>query len=123
MENNGKSVVSTVVDHLSASRDAITVRRVFGDAYEVDGVTVIPVARARGGGGGGGEGNPDGAEGSGFGSGYGLDVRPVGVYEVRDGQAEWKPAIDVTRLARGGQALVALVTICWSALAWKRLSR
>lgn len=123
MENNGKSVVTAVVDHLGATRDAIAVRRVFGEAYEVDGVTVIPVAQARGGGGGGGgEGRPEGAEGSGFGTGYGIDVRPVGVYEVSDGHAQWKPAVDVTRLARGGQALAALITVCLTAIAWKRAS-
>ena len=119
MEND--TTMASVVGQLSESRDAITVGRVFGDAYEVDGVTIIPVARARGGGGGGGgEGKRGSEDGSGFGTGFGLDVRAIGVYEVRDGKLEWKPAVDVTRLARGGQLLAALMVLCVTALVWRR---
>lgn len=39
-------------------------------------------------------------------------TRGIGVYEVRDGKVEWKPAIDVTSLAKGGQMLGALVIMC-----------
>ena len=85
----------------------------FGDPYELDGCTVIPVAKVSGGaGGGGGEGNKDGEAGTGFGTGFGLQARPVGVYQVRDGEVEWKPAIDVTRLAKGGQVLAAFLAVC-----------
>ncbi|MCP3988616.1 MAG: sporulation protein [Actinomycetia bacterium] len=116
-----KNAIDSLATQLSATRDAITIRRVFGDAYEVDGTTVIPVARARGGGGGGaGEGNRGSDDGSGFGTGFGLDVRAIGVYEVRDGKLEWKPALDVTRLARGGQLLGALAILCVTALLWRR---
>jgi uncharacterized spore protein YtfJ len=103
-----------VLDTIKESRDAISVRRVFGDPYEVDGVTVIPVARvAGGGGGGGGEGQGKDAEtGSGFGTGFGLHARPVGVYEVRDGTVEWKPTIDVGFIVRGGQVLAGIVAVC-----------
>ena len=34
---------------LNQARDAMTVKRVFGDPYEKDGVTVIPVANVMGG--------------------------------------------------------------------------
>ena len=88
-------------------------RRVFGDPYEVDSYAVIPVAKVMGGaGGGGGEGNKEGESGTGFGTGFGLQWQPVGVYQVRDGEVVWKPAIDVTRLAKGGQMLAAIVTVC-----------
>ncbi|MGD9995472.1 MAG: spore germination protein GerW family protein [Ilumatobacteraceae bacterium] len=105
---------TAVLDNIKATRDAISVRRVFGDPYEVDGVTLIPVARvAGGGGGGGGEGQGKDAEtGSGFGTGFGLHARPVGVYEVRDGTVEWKPTIDVSFLVRGGQVLAGIVAVC-----------
>ena len=58
----GKSAMTSALSRLDAVKDVLTVKRVFGDAYEVDGVTVIPVAAVRGGGGGGGgEGDaPDG---------------------------------------------------------------
>ena len=98
-------------------KDALTVRRVFGDAYQVDDVMVIPVARVRGGGGGGGgegTGSDNGSEGSGSGAGmgFGMDARPVGVYVVKDGNVTWQPAVDVMRVIVGGQllALAAILT-------------
>jgi uncharacterized spore protein YtfJ len=102
-----------VFDNIRGVRDALNVRRVFGDAYEVNGCTVIPVATVAGGaGGGGGEGEKQGDSGTGFGTGFGLQVRAVGVYQVRDGEVVWKPAVDATRLAKGGQALAGLLAIC-----------
>lgn len=105
---------STVLENLRGTRDAMSVGRVFGDPIELEGVTVIPVARVSGGGGGGGgEGNgPDEEGGSGFGTGFGVAAHPVGMYELHDGSVEWKPAVDVTRLARGGQVLAGIVTVC-----------
>ena len=38
---------------LGSAKDVLTVRRVFGEPYEKDGVTVIPAARVAGGGGAG----------------------------------------------------------------------
>ena len=61
---------------LGQARDAITVRRVFGDPYEKNGMTVIPAARVQGGAGGGTGEGPEG-EGSGSGGGFGLTARPV----------------------------------------------
>ena len=91
----------------------MSVQRVFGDPYELDGVSIIPVARVSGGAGGGaGEGTDESESGFGFGSGFGVHARPVGVYEVRDGEAVWKPAIDVGRLARGGQVLCGIALVC-----------
>ena len=101
-----------VLETIAQARDAITVRRVFGEPYERDGVTVIPAARVQGGGGGGGsEGGP--TLGKGAGSGFGLIARPVGAFVIREGRVSWQPAVDVTRIVLGGQALavVALLTI------------
>ena len=102
-----------LLENLRGVRDALTVKRVFGDAYDLDGVTIIPVARVAGGGGGGaGEGKPDDDAGSGFGTGFGLGASPVGVYEVRKTGVEWKPATDVNRIAKGGQVLAGIVAVC-----------
>lgn len=56
---------------LSEVKDAITVKRVYGDPIEKDGMTVIPVASVRGGGGGSG-------------SGFGVSARPAGVYVIKE---------------------------------------
>lgn len=40
--------MTSALSRLDAVKDVLTVKRVFGDAYEVDGVTVIPVAAVRG---------------------------------------------------------------------------
>lgn len=107
---SAENVLSTI----QATRDSLSVGRAFGDAYVVDGVTVIPVARVGGGaGGGGGEGAEEGGgEGGGFGTGFGLGVTPLGVYEVRDGGVEWKPTLDVNRMIKGGQAVMAILVVC-----------
>lgn len=112
---------SGVMDQIRGTRDAINVSRAFGDAYEVDGITIIPVARVAGGaGGGGGEGQKTDEEGSGFGTGFGIGVSPVGVYEVRDGNVEWKPAVDVNRAIRGGQVLAGIIAVCITLVALRR---
>ena len=102
--------VDAALTRLDAVRDLLTVKHVFGEAYERDGVTVIPAAEVRGGGGGGGGGgtDPQGkGQGSGTGMGFGIKVRPAGAFIIKNGDVSWMPAVDVTRIALGGQ-LVAL---------------
>ena len=77
---------------LGGAQDAITVKRVFGDAIETDGVTVIPAAKVGGGGGGGGDNENNG------GGGFGLGARPVGAYVIKGDDVRWVPAVDVNRL-------------------------
>lgn len=92
-----------VQELLSQAKDSITVKRVFGEPYERDGITIVPVASVRGGAGGGGGEGPEG-EGSGSGSGFGVSGRPVGVYVIdRSGQVSWQPAFDLNRVILGGQ--------------------
>jgi uncharacterized spore protein YtfJ len=115
MNPRSETESASVTDTIKGTRDALTVQRVFGDAYEIDGIQVIPVARVAGGaGGGGGEGQDadDESSGSGYGSGFGMNVRALGVYEVRDGHAIWKPAVDINRVIRGGQILAAIAAVC-----------
>jgi uncharacterized spore protein YtfJ len=101
-----------VQDLIAQARDTLTVKRVFGEPYEKDGVTIIPAARVLGGAGGGSGEDPQG-RGEGSGSGFGLTARPVGAFVVRDGELSWRPAVDVTRIVLGGQlvAVVALLTV------------
>ena len=88
---------------LKGARDSISVRRVFGDPIEHDGVVVVPVATVAGGGGGGGDSEDNG------GGGFGLGARPVGVYVIKDGEVSWRPAIDPLRVAL--LALLVLVLL------------
>jgi uncharacterized spore protein YtfJ len=92
---------------LRGARDAMTARTVFAEPIERDGLLIIPAAKVRGGGGGGTDKQENG------GGGFGLMAKPAGAYVVRDGQVTWQPAIDVNRLALGGQlvAIVALLVI------------
>lgn len=83
-------------DALQTANDTITVRRVFADPYEKDGLTVIPAAAVMGGGGGGSGLDPRGQQGEG--GGFGAGARPVGAYVIRDGRVRWRPAIDVNRV-------------------------
>lgn len=101
-----------VQEVIAQARDALTVKRVFGEPYEKDGVTVIPAARVQGGAGGGGGEDPEG-QGRGSGSGFGLSARPVGAFMIRGGEVTWRPALDLNRVILGGQvvAVVLLLTI------------
>jgi uncharacterized spore protein YtfJ len=99
-----------VKETIEAARDSLTVRRVYGEPYERNGVTVIPAASVQGGGGGGSGDEPDGKTGGG---GFGLRARPVGAYVIRGEQVRWEPAFDLNRAILGGQmvALVALLVL------------
>lgn len=88
---------------LEGARDVITAKRVIGDPYEKNGVTVIPVVAAGGGGGAGGGNGPDG---QGTGGGLGLSVKPLGAFVIKGDDVRWLPAIDVTRVIIGGQLLM-----------------
>lgn len=95
---------------VEGARDVITHKRVIGEPYEKNGVTVIPVIAASGGG-GGGEGT--GPDGQGTGGGIGLSVKPLGAFVIKGDDVRWLPAVDVTRVIIGGQlvTVVALLAI------------
>ena len=71
-------------------QERFTAGIVYGEPVGSEGSVVVPAARVMGGGGGGGDN--EGNEGGGF----GLMARPAGAWVIRNGDAEWKPAIDVT---------------------------
>lgn len=85
-----------VTEALARANDAITVKRVFADPYETEGLTVIAAAALTGGAGGGSGTDPRGQEGEG--AGFGASARPVGAYVVKNGQLHWRPAIDPNRI-------------------------
>lgn len=73
---------------------------VYGMPVEREGVTVIPVAKARWGfgGGRGSGGGADSGTGSGEGGGGGMAVSPLGYIEIANGQAEFKRIKDPAAL-------------------------
>lgn len=87
--------------------DQARVSAVFGDSVERDGITIIPVARARFAFGGGGGTGANTGDGSGAGGGGGAVVSPVGYIEVHDGSARFKRIPSPTDLL----ALVAAVSL------------
>ncbi|MFI9591637.1 spore germination protein GerW family protein [Nonomuraea sp. NPDC052265] len=98
---------------LEQSKDAVTVRRVFGEPIRHGDVLVVPVARvAQGGGAGHGQGRDGKGEeiGSGGGGGFGYSATPAGVFVIKDGEVRWRPAVDVNRIVLGGQ-LVGLALV------------
>ncbi|MGB8651805.1 MAG: sporulation protein [Mycobacteriales bacterium] len=90
---------------MTTARDAVTVKRVFGEPYEHDGITVITAATVSGGGGGGGGHDQSGQEGEG--GGFGVSGKPAGAYVIKDGTVTWRPAVNVNRLI----TLVGVFTI------------
>ena len=101
--------MGTVDELVKGHRDAITVRRVFGDPYEKNGVTVIPAAKVLGGGGGGEGEAPEGqGPGKGSGSGFGIAAKPAGAYIIRADDVKWQPAVDANRVITGLFVVAAL---------------
>jgi uncharacterized spore protein YtfJ len=128
-------MIEAMLSRIGEVQQRTTVRTVFGDAYQVDGRTLIPVAGvAYGFGFGGARANgkgPNGAEppveagraldrrvsmagaaepdaaSDGGGGGAGVIVRPVAVLEISGGETKVRPIVDVTRLAIAGMVLAA----------------
>ena len=93
---------------IAGAHDLVTVKRVYGEPYEKNGLTIIPAAAVRGAGGGGmGE---RGKDEKGGGGGFATVARPCGAWIVEGDAVTWKPAIDVNRIVLGGQ-IVALAAI------------
>jgi len=86
-----------VDEMLTGARDAVTVKRVYGDPIERDGILVVPAAKVSGGGGGGADAENNG------GGGFGIAAKPAGAWVIKGGEVEWQPALDINRIVLGGQ--------------------
>ena len=97
--------------------DRAKVSTVFGEPVEREGITVIPVAKARFGfGGGGGAGPREGGDGSGGGGGGGgALVTPVGYIELRGDAAQFR------RISTPVDVLALVAAASLAALALRRL--
>lgn len=85
-----------VTEVLSKANDALTVKRVFGEPFEKNGLTIIPAASVGGGGGAGTGHDEKGQEGEG--GGFGVKGRPAGAYVIKGEQVSWQPAVDPNRI-------------------------
>lgn len=103
-----EALFGSLSDRLGRSARAAAV---FGDPVEGDGVTVIPVARARWGVGGGSGKRPNRPQ-EGVGGGGGAIVSPVGFIEIRGGRAIFKPVVD----------LKVVLGVCLAAMALMRFA-
>jgi uncharacterized spore protein YtfJ len=95
---------------LNAAKDTITVKHVFGEPYESNGVVVIPAARIGGGAGGGGSEGPE-DQGHGEGSGFGISAKPAGAFVIRGDKVAWQPSVDVNRIVLGAQVVVVVALL------------
>ena len=99
------SFIGTMAEKLGAVARAATV---FGEPVERDGITVIPVAKARWGfGGGAGQRKEEGGRGKqedGAGGGGGVQVSPVGFIEIKNNEANFRPirTVSVSWIIMGG---------------------
>ena len=92
------------LDAVSQAKDVLNVRRVYGEPFQENGLTIIPAANITGGGGGGGDTAGNG------GAGFGVRARPAGAWVIKDGEATWRPALDLNRTILVGQ-LIAIVAL------------
>ena len=108
-----------VEEIVEQARESLGSKRVFGEPYEKNGVTVIPAARVMGGAGGGDAGDraaqiegADGAKtgtGTGTGAGYGMVGSPAGAFVIKGDDVKWLPAVDVNRLMFGFQLMLIVL--------------
>ena len=103
--DNHEELDVKITEVLDTAKDAITVRRVYAEPYERDGLTVIAAATISGGAGGGSGQDENGERGEG--AGFGVGARPVGAYVIKDGRVTWRPAVDLNRVVTTA-ALVAI---------------
>ncbi len=107
--------MTAFTDVLEEARDVIGVRRVYGEPFQKNGVTVIPAARVMGAAGAGtgmvppSEGETTSKE-TGSGTGFGMMGSPAGAYVIKGEDVRWVPALDVNRIVLGAQ-IVAIVLI------------
>ena len=103
--NTSGDFMATMAEKLGAVARASTV---FSEPIEREGITVIPVAKARWGFGGGAGHRKDE---DGAGGGGGVQVTPVGFIEIKNGQAEFRPirTLSMPLMILGGISTILLL--------------
>jgi len=113
---DGSAIATDLLQRISrAVGENARVSAVFGEPVDREGITVIPVAKARFGFGGGADTGERKHQGSGGGGGGGAAVTPVGYIEIHDRTARFRRIPNPVELA----ALVAAAAL--AALTIRRL--
>jgi uncharacterized spore protein YtfJ len=101
-------MTSAIQETMQRTLDGMQPRQVYSEPIERDGVIFLPAAKVRGGGGAGGDTTGNG------GGGFALTAKPAGVYVIRNGDAEWRPALDLNRVILGGQIVgIFALFVAW----------
>ena len=124
MPDQPHSSLDDLFGRVSEIHQRASAKTVFGEPIQVNGRTVIPVARVQYGFGFGAGRDKETEEGEeefkeGGGGGGGLSVRPIAVLEITDKETKMKPIIDVNRLAIAGMLLAAW-NVFWIAYTIRR---
>lgn len=119
-------MLEEMLNRIGQVHERATVRTVFGEPFQVNGRTIIPVARVQYGFGfGAGRTSEKEKEeeesGEGGGGGAGVSIRPVAVLEITGQDTKVKPIIDVTRLALAGMVLAAW-NVLWITYTIRRMA-
>jgi uncharacterized spore protein YtfJ len=103
--NSADRFIGTIAEKLGVAAQASTI---FSEPVEREGITVIPVAKARWGF-GGGVGHRKDEDGAG--GGGGVQVTPVGFIEIKNGHAEFRPirTVSTPLMILGGISLLFLL--------------
>ena len=103
--NSAETFIGGMAERLGVAARATTI---FSDPVERDGLTVIPVAKARWGF-GGGVGHRKDEDGAG--GGGGMQITPVGFIELKNGTAEFRPirTVSFNWIIAGGLAALLLL--------------
>ena len=108
----GSAMLEEMLNRIGQVHDRASVKTVFGEPFQVNGRTIIPVAKVQYGFGFGvGRSKEKEKEeeesGEGGGGGAGVSIRPIAVLEITGQETKVKPVVDVTRLALAGMLLAA----------------
>ena len=105
-------MLEEMLNRIGQVHDRASVKTVFGEPFQVNGRTIVPVAKVQYGFGFGvGRSKEKEKEeeesGEGGGGGAGVSIRPIAVLEITGQETKVKPVVDVTRLALAGMLLAA----------------
>jgi uncharacterized spore protein YtfJ len=121
-------MLEEMLNRIGQIHERATVKTVFGEPYQVNGRTIVPVAKISygfgfGAGRGPKENGEDDSRGGGAGGGGGgrVSVRPVAVLEMSAAETRVRPIVDVTRLAIAGMLLVAW-NVFWISYTVRRIA-